>query len=52
MGCAPLVIDSFGNNNFYKASAGNHINSFKLFMGLSIDLKLKNTWSHTINDLI
>ena len=51
MGCDPLAVDSYGNNALHQASAGNHINSFKLFMGLGIDLELKNTRSHTARDL-
>jgi len=45
------MFDSYGNNALHQASAGNHINSFKLFMGLGIDLELKNIRSHTARDL-
>ena len=51
MGCDPLSVDSYGNNALHQASAGNHIDTFKLFMGLGIDLELKNTRSHTALDL-
>ncbi|MBR2191465.1 MAG: ankyrin repeat domain-containing protein, partial [Eubacterium sp.] len=38
MGCNPLEVDSYGDNALHQAAAGNHYDTFKLFMGLGIDL--------------
>ena len=51
MGCDPLAVDSYGDNALHQAAVGNHYETFKLFMGLGIDLEFKNTRSHTVIDL-
>lgn len=50
-GCDPMAVDSYGDNALHQAAAGNHYNTFKLFMGLGIDLQYKNTRSHQAIDL-
>ena len=51
MGCDPLQVDSYGDNALHQAAAGNHYDTFKLFMGLGIDLDYKNSRSHKAIDL-
>ena len=51
MGCNPLEVDSYGDNALHQAAAGNHYDTFKLFMGLGIDLDYKNSRSHKAIDL-
>ena len=51
MGCDPLQVDGYGNNALHHAAASNNINTFKLFMGLGIDLEYKNSRSHMAIDL-
>ena len=49
--CNPLEVDSYGDNALHQAAAGNHYDTFKLFMGLGIDLDYKNSRSHKAIDL-
>jgi len=51
MGCDPMQVDSYGDNALHQAAAGNHYDTFKLFMGLGIDLDYKNSRSHKVIDL-
>lgn len=51
MGCDPLQVDGYGNNALHHAAASNNVNTFKLFMGLGIDLEYKNSRSHMAIDL-
>ena len=51
LGCDPLSVDMYGDNSLHQAAAGNHYDTFKLFMGLGIDLEFKNTRSHKAIDL-
>ena len=51
MGCDPMEVDSYGDNALHQACAGNHYETFKLFMGLGIDLDYKNSRSHKAIDL-
>ena len=51
LGCNPLEVDSYGDNALHQAAAGNHYDTFKLFMGLGIDLDYKNSRSHKAIDL-
>ena len=51
MGCDPLEVDSYGDNALHQAAAGNHYDTFKLFMSLGIDLDFKNSRSHKAIDL-
>jgi hypothetical protein len=51
MGCDPMQVDSYGDNALHQAAAGNHYDTFKLFMGLGIDLDYKNSRSHKAIDL-
>ena len=51
MGCDPMEVDSYGDNALHQACAGNHYDTFKLFMGLGIDLDYKNSRSHKAIDL-
>ena len=51
MGCDPMEVDSYGDNALHQACAGNHYDTFKLFMGLGIDLDYKNSRSHKALDL-
>ena len=51
MGCDPLEVDNYGDNALHQAAAGNNYDTFKLFMGLGIDLELKNSRSHKAIDL-
>ena len=51
MGCDPMEVDSYGDNALHQAAAGNHYDTFKLFMGLGIDLDYKNSRSHKAIDL-
>ena len=51
MGCDPMEVDKYGDNALHQAAAGNNYESFKLFMGLGIDLEYKNSRSHKVIDL-
>ena len=51
MGCDPLRVDGYGNNALHQAAASNNVETFKLFMGLGIDLEYKNSRSHMAIDL-
>ncbi len=51
MGCDPLRVDGYGNNALHQAAASNILETFKLFMGLGMDLELKNSRSHMAIDL-
>ena len=51
MGCDPLKVDGYGNNALHQAAASNILDTFKLFMGLGIDLEYKNSRSHMALDL-
>ena len=51
MGCDPMEVDNYGDNSLHQAAAGNNYDTFKLFMGLGIDLELKNSRSHKVIDL-
>ena len=51
MGCDPMQVDSYGDNALHQAAAGNNYDTFKLFMGLGIDLDYKNSRSHKVIDL-
>ena len=51
MGCDPLRVDDYGNNALHQAAASNLLETFKLFMGLGIDLELKNSRNHMAIDL-
>ena len=51
LGCDPMEVDSYGDNALHQACAGNHYDTFKLFMGLGIDLDYKNSRSHKALDL-
>ena len=51
MGCDPMQVDKYGDNALHQAAAGNHYETFKLFMGLGIDLDYKNSRSHKAIDL-
>ena len=46
-----MEVDSYGDNALHQAAAGNHYDTFKLFMGLGIDLDYKNSRSHKAIDL-
>lgn len=47
----PLEVDMYGNTALHQAAASNHVETFKLFMGLGIDLGIKNARNHTPLDL-
>ncbi|MCQ2818453.1 MAG: ankyrin repeat domain-containing protein [archaeon] len=51
-GCKPSRVDRSGNTALHHACASNKMSTFKLFMGLGIDLECKNARSHTPIDLI
>lgn len=51
MNCNPLEVDSYGNNALHQAAASNKVSTFKLFMGLGIDLEYKNSRNHMPIDL-
>lgn len=51
-GCNYLQVDGTGNTALHQACASNNMSTFKLFMGLGIDLDLKNARSHTPIDLV
>jgi ankyrin repeat protein len=47
----PLQIDTGGNSALHQAAASNNLEIFKLFMGLGLDLEMKNSRSHSAIDL-
>jgi hypothetical protein len=47
----PIEIDNYGNTALHQAAASNNLELFKLFMGLGIDLEVKNARSHMAIDL-
>jgi len=47
----PIDIDNYGNTALHQAAASNNFELFKLFMGLGIDLEVKNARNHTAIDL-
>lgn len=47
----PLEIDMYGNTSIHQAAASNVKDTFKMFMGLGLDLELKNARNHTPLDL-
>ncbi len=50
-GYKPIDIDNYGNTALHQAAASNNFELFKLFMGLGIDLEVKNARNHTAIDL-
>lgn len=52
LGCDPLQVDRTGNNALHQACASNKMSTFKLFMGLGIDLEYKNARSHMPIELV
>lgn len=44
---SPLEVDMYGNTALHQAAASNNKACFKIFMGLGIDLDIKNARSHT-----
>jgi hypothetical protein len=50
-GYNPLEIDKGGNTALHQAAASNSLRVFKLFMGLGLDLELKNSRNHSSLDL-
>ncbi len=50
-GYKPIDIDNYGNTALHQAAASNNLELFKLFMGLGIDLEVKNARNHMANDL-
>jgi ankyrin repeat protein len=47
----PLQIDTGGNSALQQAAASNNLEIFKLFMGLGLDLEMKNSRNHSAIDL-
>jgi hypothetical protein len=47
----PLQIDTGGNSALHQASASNNLEIIKLFMGLGLDLEMKNSRNHCAIDL-
>ncbi len=47
----PLEIDTGGNSSLHQAAASNDLTIFKLFMGLGLDLEMKNSRNHSAIDL-
>jgi hypothetical protein len=50
-GYDPLEIDNVGNTSIHQAAASNKLEVFKIFMGLGLDLEIKNDRGHTAFDL-
>lgn len=50
-GYKPIEIDNYGNTALHQAAASNNLELFKLFMGLGIDLEVKNARNHMASDL-
>jgi hypothetical protein len=50
-GYNPLDIDKGGNTALHQAAASNSLKLFKLFMGLGLDLEMKNSRNHSTYDL-
>jgi ankyrin repeat protein len=50
-GFNPLDIDKGGNTALHQAAASNSLKLFKLFMGLGLDLEMKNSRNHSPSDL-
>ena len=50
-GYKPIDIDNYGNTALHQAAASNNFNLFKLFMGLGIDVEVKNARNHMPLDL-
>ena len=46
-----MEVDNNGDNSLHQAAAGNNYDNFKLFIGLGIDLELKNNRSNKVIDL-
>ena len=44
---SPLDIDMYGNTSLHQATASNNIEMVKVFMGLGMELDIKNSRSHT-----
>jgi hypothetical protein len=47
----PLAIDNVGNTSIHQAAASNNKDLFKIFMGLGLDLEIKNDREHMPIDL-
>ena len=47
----PLDIDDVGNTSLHQAAASNRTDAFLIFMGLGIDLEIKNDRGHMAIDL-
>jgi hypothetical protein len=50
-GYDPLAIDNVGNTSIHQAAASNKKDLFKIFMGLGLDLEIKNDREHMPIDL-
>jgi hypothetical protein len=50
-GFDPLEIDSVGNTSIHQAAASNKPELFKIFIGLGLDLEIKNDREHQAIDL-
>ena len=50
-GYNPIDIDNYGNTAIHQAGASNNLELFTLFMGLGIDIEVKNARSHMPSDL-
>ena len=50
-GYKPIDIDNYGNTALHQAAASNNFDLFKLFMGLGIDIEVKNARNHMPLDL-
>jgi ankyrin repeat protein len=50
-GYNPLEMDMYGNTALHQAAASNSLEVFKIFMGLGIDLEVKNARNHVASDL-
>lgn len=50
-GFDPLEIDNVGNVTLHQAAASNNLDTFRLLMGLGLDLELKNDRGHMSIDL-
>jgi hypothetical protein len=50
-GYNPLDIDKGGNTALHQAAASNNLRLLKLFMGLGLDLEMKNSRNHSPSEL-